>query len=139
MEEYIENICDLLQIDVPEIEYRDKLLTETMLAMCDGQKIILKKKKPSLDLYFSVAHELRHLWQIKTNEEYYFANYKPINETDLETYNLQPAEVDANAFGFIIMQDAFGVKPLYNELSETVKSAIMDRKAKILEEEFNIK
>lgn len=77
---------------------------------------------------FSIAHELRHIWQIKYNEKFYLETYKTIDLCySVEEYNLQPAEIDANAFAYIVMVDFFGIKPLFNGLSDTVKSKIMER------------
>lgn len=45
----------------------------------------------------------------------------------VEEYNLQLAEVDANAFAYIVMADFFGVRPLFQCLSDIVKSQIMER------------
>lgn len=51
--------------------------------------------------------------------------YKERNECEsVEEYNLQTAEVDANAFGSIIMTEFFGMKPLFQGLSDKVKDEI---------------
>ena len=80
------------------------------------------------DLFFAIAHELRHVWQIKNAESFSLSTYQPIDLLhSVEEYNLQTAEIDANAFAAVIMVDYFGVKPLFNNLSETVKEQIFER------------
>ena len=47
--------------------------------------------------------------------------------SSIEEYNLQIAEVDANAFASIIMVEYFKLQPQWNGLSDKVISAINDR------------
>lgn len=126
--EFVKDICEELNIDVPEISYdTSKFATETMMALCDGNTIYIKPcDKPTPDMLFSIAHELRHMWQIKTDNHLYFDNYKTSKEVDIETYNLQLAEIDANAYATVVMVDYFGLKPLYNGMSDKVISAIQE-------------
>lgn len=130
--EYITDICKELNIAVPQVSFdTSNFKTDTMLALCDGNTIYLKYDKPIPDQLFSIAHELRHLWQIQTDNHYYFDNYKPVTDLDIEAYNLQPAEIDANAFASIVMVDYFHLRPLYQNMSDKVISAIQDRIAHI--------
>lgn len=126
IKEYIEDVCEELNILVPEVYYNtSNFRTQTMMAYCDGKTIFIKPSdKPNPDQLFAIAHELRHLWQMQEDEDYYFHNYKSVNETDNETYNLQIAEVDANAFASVIMIDWFGLQPLYHGMSDKVVAAI---------------
>lgn len=114
--------------DVPEVSYNTShFITDTMLAYTDRKTIYVKcDKRPTYDTFFSVAHELRHLWQIKTNKEYFFGNYKERNVLDVEAFNMQIAEIDAHAFSEVIMRVYFGVKPLHNGVSENVKLRIQE-------------
>ena len=45
-----------------------------------------------------------------------------------------PEEIDANAFGAIIVQELCGVKLLWNGMPQEVKDAIATAEQKILEE-----
>ena len=90
--------------------------------------------KPNPDQLFSIAHELRHVWQIENNQELYFSNYQTVDIIGIEKYNLQPAEVDANAFASIVMVDFFHLQPQYKGLSVSVISAIKNRIAEIITE-----
>lgn len=129
---FIKATCKVLNIDVPEISYdTSNFTTKTMMAQCshDGSVIFLKKQpKPNPDMFFAIAHELRHIWQIKNNVNLYFADYKPIDMCEsVEAYNLQIAEIDANAFGGLLMVGLFKLQPQFNGMSEAVKSKIYKR------------
>lgn len=130
--DFINDICDILNISVPSISYDiSNFSTDTMMAQCspDGSIIYLKKyDKPNPDQLFSIAHELRHIWQIQNDGQLYFSAYKPVelcNST--EEYNLQIAELDANAFAGLVMIEFFHLKPLFEGVPDSVKSKIFDR------------
>ena len=132
IQDYIENICDILNIATPKVSYdTSNFTTTTMLAQINpsGNTIYLKKYyKSNIDLLFSIAHELRHAWQIKYNKNLYSKKYKPVELcASIEEYNLQLAEIDANAFAYIVMVDFFQIKPLFHGMSNTVKSKIIER------------
>lgn len=124
MEKFIKDICEDICINVPKISYdTSRFPTETMLAAYDSDEdtIYLRKDvKNKLDLYFSIAHELRHKWQLKEDEEFYFGNYKSVQELGVEYYNKQIAELDANAFATAMIWDYFGAKPTFKGLSEEI-------------------
>lgn len=130
--DFITEVSGILQIPVPEISFDTSTFpTETTLAQCeinvndpDGCIIHLKKcDKPDPEQFFIIAHELRHVWQFQ--QGLYLPEYKERNECEsVEEYNLQAAEVDANAFGSIIMTEFFGMKPLFQGLSDKVKDEI---------------
>lgn len=134
---FIEDICHLLGIDPPEISYdTSSLATNTNQAqtLSDGSTIFIKKKKPDLDYLLAIAHELRHVWQIRTDYDKYFKDYKTIDLLDTESYNNQLAEIDANAFATIVMTDMFGISPQFYNLSETTKKMIKLRASKIAQD-----
>ena len=129
---YISDVCKLLKIQIPFISYdTSHFTTKTMMAQCspDGSTIYLNKiDKPNPDYIFAIAHELRHVWQIQTNQVLYFSDYKPIELcSSIEEYNLQLAEVDANAFAAIIMIDLVHLQPQWNGLPNSVVTAIENR------------
>lgn len=126
--DFILDVCDELEIPVPKISYDTSVFfSSTMMAMCYDDTIYIKPSKPNPDLLFSIAHELRHMWQLKNNESFYFRNYKNVTQLDAEHYNLQIAEVDANAFAAIIMEDWFNLSPQFYGLSDKVVRAIKKR------------
>lgn len=131
IEDFIEELCEILSIEIPDVSYDvSNFSSDTMLAQCspDGSAIYIKKvDNPSPDHLFSIAHELRHVWQIRTDKKY-TSEYKPVELcASLEEYNLQIAELDANAFAGLIMIDFFHIKPLFEGLPEAVKSEIFNR------------
>lgn len=130
--EFINDICDILNISVPSVLFdTSNFPTNTMMAQCspDGSTIYLKKyDKPNPDQLFSIAHELRHIWQIQNDKELYFSTYKPIDLlSSVEEYNLQIAEIDANAFAGLVMIDFFHLQPLFEGVSDSVKAKIYER------------
>ena len=124
---YINEICEILQIEIPNISTESsKFLSETMMALyIPGEDILyIKQSEFTPDSAFAIAHELRHIWQWKNNRTHYFDDYKDRNELSVEEYNMQIAEIDANAFGTIVMADCFHLKPMFNGLSDEVIAAI---------------
>lgn len=113
IKEYIKDVCNLLKIEKPTISYdTSHFTTATMMAQCcsDGTTIYLCNPiKITPDYAFAIAHELRHVWQIRTNKDFYFSSYKTVDLCgSYDEYNCQIAEVDANAFATIVMADYFG-------------------------------
>lgn len=132
IEKFITDICELLEIEVPKISYdTSHFVTKTTLAQCEptANTIYLNKvDKPNPDYVFSIAHELRHIYQYQTDEKFYLSGYKPSSEcSSVEEYNLQLAEVDANAFAAIIMIDCFHLQPQWNGLTNEVIKSINNR------------
>lgn len=132
IQEFIFEICDMLNIKEPSISYdTSNFPTDTMMAQCDpsGDTIYLKRyDTPNPDQLFSVAHELRHIWQMINDKPFYFSTYKPVNLLDsIEEYNLQIAELDANAFAGLVMIKFFHLKPLFEGLPDSVKTKIYER------------
>lgn len=141
IEEFITDICELLKIEVPKISYdTSHFHTKTTLAQCEPTVNIIyltKIDKPNTDYIFSIAHELRHIYQYQTDDEFYLSGYKPSNKcSSIEEYNLQIAEVDANAFASIIVVEYFSMKPQWNGLSDKVINAI-DNRINIIIHELN--
>ena len=132
IEEFITDICELLDIPVPSISYdTSHFPTKTTIAQCEltSNTIYLNKiDNPNPDYLFAIAHELRHIFQYQDDEQFYLSNYKTSdNCSSVEEYNLQIAEVDANAFAGLVMINFFGLKPLFEGLSDSVKAKIFDR------------
>lgn len=131
IKKFISDICDILNIPVPSVLYdTSNFPTDTMMAQVNqsGDTIYIKKyDKPNPDQLFSIAHELRHIWQIKNHQQLYFSDYQTVDIIGTEKYNLQPAEVDANAFASIVMVDLFHLQPQYKGMSSVVVSTIKKR------------
>lgn len=141
VEDFINDVCELLDIEVPIISYdTSNFLTDTTMALCNPILNVIYIKKtdtPDPDYVFCIAHELRHLYQYQFDEQHYLSGYTPSNNcSSVEEYNLQIAEVDANAFASIVMQDFFSMKPQWSGLSDKVVDAINKRINFLLTTEF---
>jgi len=141
IEEFITDVCELLEIGVPKISYdTTHFTTKTTMALCEPETntIYLNKvDKPNPDYVFSITHELRHIYQYQTDEHFYLSEYKSSDKcSSIEEYNLQIAEVDANAFASIVMTDFFSLKPRWHGLSNKVVDTIEKRIKFLLDTEF---
>lgn len=63
-----------------------------------------------LNMVETLAHEMRHCWQHETDAKKYFENYHFVNYygENLESYYLQPAEVDAYAYALRFLNEVTG-------------------------------
>lgn len=130
--EFCSDVCSILGIEVPALSFDvSHFESDTMMAQCDfddGTIFLKPFDKPTPDICFAICHELRHLWQYKEDYEYFLGSYLPLSLcVSLEEYNLQVAEVDANAFAGLMMEDFFEITPLFSGLSDAVKARIYDR------------
>lgn len=136
----IKGVSDLLGIKVPTVSYDEsKFLTKTQLAGVDLDKNIIYIKAQydvKFDGYFAICHELRHIWQYKNVLWQKELNSRRRNDqTDIEYYNNQISELDANAFATFFMMNQFRVKPLFKNLDPKTKEKIFKR-AKEIETEY---
>lgn len=137
MEEFVLEICDILDIRPPKISYdTSRFQSDTMMAQVDssGHTIYINKcEKVNPDQLFAIAHELRHIWQMKDRERY-LSDYKSVDQcSSVEEYNLQIAELDANAFAGLTMIEFFHLKPQFSEIPESVRSKIYEQMNRITE------
>ena len=99
-------ICDILDIPVPVIKLvsADRMHTGTQIAALTPDAVLIRNDiEVSAELFFALAHELRHAYQIASGES--LEEYRTSDKIGVERYNLQPLEADANAFGALIMSD----------------------------------
>lgn len=133
--DFILIICKLLEITPPTISNDDthQFSSKTRMAEIDLESNILyiKEFKRDFDTLFSIAHELRHLWQYNTDPEFYFADYKPSDELGIEEYNQQPAEIDAHAFAALVMEYMFAAYATWRSFSHETCEMIFDRMEEI--------
>lgn len=118
-------ICDILDIPVPFIKFvsADRMHTGTQIAALTPNAVLIRDDiAVSPELFFALAHELRHAYQIAGGES--LEEYRTSDRISIEQYNLQPLEVDANAFGALIMSDFFGIVPQFRNMPDTVRKAI---------------
>lgn len=132
---FAREICDILEISVPDIKFvsADRMHTGTQIAaLTPNAVLILDDIAVSPELFFALAHELRHAYQIAHGES--LEEYRTSDQISIEQYNLQPLEVDANAFGALIMSDFFGIVPQFRNMPDTVRKAIKDRMKQLQKE-----
>ena len=105
---FAREICDILEISVPDIKFvsADRMHTGTQIAALTPDAVLIRDDiAVSPELFFALAHELRHA-----------------------------LEVDANAFGALIMSDFFGIVPQFRNMPDTVRKAIKDRMKQLQKE-----
>lgn len=128
----------ILSIKCPKIKFVPKKDELGVLAKVVVSNKMIKKINFSLDYenvydaYFAICHELRHVYQIKYNDQIFEKYVEKDTGISTEHYNLQEAEIDANAFGSLYMQVNFGVKPLFLGYSDKVKGKIDKQIEKIM-------
>ena len=129
-----------MDITEPKVIFRETAFdTETTMAQCDteGTAIYLHKEEQTEapDFLFAIAHELRHIWQMRTNKDRYIENDLPANMCgSTDEYNQQLAEVDANAFASIVMIDWFGLSPQWDGMNGETIRMIEEKRGEILKE-----
>lgn len=126
---------ELLKIKCPPVEADVSVLRGTSIAALVNGTLYYNPTSSELDICFSLAHELRHVWQLENNKSFYFGDYKTTAELSIKDYNNQIAELDANAFGYLVMKAMFGVEAQFTGLDQQTKNKILER-VKILIAEF---
>jgi Zn-dependent peptidase ImmA (M78 family) len=103
----------------------------------DSENLVLtlRSSASDLDVAFAVAHELRHLWQQQT-ERFDLEEHAVPGSVSTIDYNLQAEEIDANAFGALVMESFFHVRPTFPSLPPDLVQMIDARKHTILKEVF---
>lgn len=128
-------ICDILDIPVPFIKLvsADRMHTGTQIAALTPNAVLIRDDiAVSPELFFALAHELRHAHQIAHGES--LEEYRTSDRISIEQYNLQPLEVDANAFGALVMSEFFGIVPQFHNMPDAVRKAINDRMKQLQKE-----
>ena len=87
-----------------------------------------------LDTLLAIAHEVRHVWQVEKGIDLSQSIIQ--GSVDTDTYNHQPHEIDANAFGKLAMESEFGVSPRWDGYSDEVVHLINRQARKIQEKGF---
>lgn len=132
----LQTVCNQLSIPLLSVRFSSELPTHTMMGFRQPKQTsvtIDDAIRDPLLLTFALAHEARHVWQ-----EHYapqmLASYSPSEQVCQEDYNLQPAEVDANAYASLVTASAFGCEPVFDSLSPCVLKAIKARMREIQNE-----
>lgn len=114
-----EPICNTLDIGDVEIMYStdaDDFSTETEMAhyklnentiLMNARYFGMNMKKVLPYIIFALAHELRHVWQ-RNKDTSIFRNHVSSSKLNIEEYNKQDEEMDANAFAINFVDEHFG-------------------------------
>lgn len=133
---FVCEICKMLDIPAIDISFQGTgFVSETAISEYspEDNKIYINENHdgPYIDKLMAILSGLRHIWQLKTDEDFYFASYVPREKVGLEEYNLQFSEVDAIAFAFVAIEKCLNLKPLYNGMSAKMKKAVCKRAREI--------
>ena len=132
--QFIKIICNTLEIGIPKIYKVQRLSTPTTLAEYDkGKDILFYKDTRTVEIFFSIAHELRHKWQLKYHPDW-FEKYNSSKYLSVIEYNMQQVELDANGFAVIAYTDLLGLKPTFDGVDKIIVNAIFDMADKIAKE-----
>ena len=134
-EQFVKDVCAILHIDAPRVEFvpAESMRTDSQLAASiPGKILVVNDVKVSPELFLALAHELRHVYQIANGAN--LEEYQTSDKMTVDEYNLQPLEVDANAFAFLIMEFMFGISPQFESLDQSARDAITSRAEQILSE-----
>lgn len=130
----VEKCAENLKIDCPKISFGLDGRTSGNIAatILDSNKkvkeILLTNDYDNiLDTLLAVCHEMRHIYQSVYDKNILDGYIELGSDISFEAYNLQAAEVDANAYASLFIQSNFGVKPLFQNFSESVRKKIEKR------------
>lgn len=111
------DICKKLDIQLPQIlQATDSYIGPEMggkrfTALDEndrpiGDLVFLKRRGINYQIH-SLAHELRHCWQ-EYKETGFFINYQELTKNNYIEFNMQPEEIDAEAYACLYMEKKFG-------------------------------
>ena len=128
---FAKEISRILNIEEPTIELDPDYDWGCSDYRYYDDKVIIVEEKDSIESLFSVAHEIRHKWQIVYNPEFYFKDYKQLDCIEKSNYGMQKAEIDANAFAMIAMCIYFENMPIFQNCNDDERKEIFDRAQEI--------
>lgn len=136
--ENIELFSDALDIDIPAVVFstdKNDYTTPTQRAGYDmnTETLYIRSEDFNPDMLHVICYELRHMWQMKNRPDM-FDDYKQSDAIGVNEYNLQPAEVDANAYAVVAIEYCYKIRPTFNALGVEVCEAIEKRANEIRSE-----
>ena len=131
MKQIVSVLSEDLGIVPPPLIRSDAQTLGTKIAALEmpNGRLLIRHDLPVPETLLALAHELRHLWQIRNglfNDSISPEHYTD-SSVDLEAYALQPCEVEANAYAQSVCEDLLGIRPLWQGYSDKVKAAIAKR------------
>ena len=132
---FAREVSAILKIAVPAIRFVPvkQLRTRTQIAALTPDGILIRNDLGvTPELFFAIAHELRHAYQLENDRSLH--DYHTSDQLDIDEYNAQPLEVDANAFAAVVMAEFFGISPQFLNMPERIRQLICIRKRQIQKE-----
>lgn len=137
------DICSLLKIPAPAI-FLSKRMPSTLKNGMEARGLSYPGDKPyTTDIFVkgtmdspsiikTLSHELRHAWQHKYHNDWFddYSTEKSGNE-----YALQKAEIDADAFAYLYLEQ-YGMHYILSDLGETIFKALSKRMDEIREQKL---
>lgn len=120
MNEYINFIKSLLKIKISSIKFED-LGNQMGYSVLKESVVVLNTKNNTGANLFTIAHELRHLYQYQYKLNKYKKEFDNYTDRDM----MQECEKDANAFAYFIFRNLFRLEPQIN-LNGTVLEPLID-------------
>ena len=134
---HINIICEALNITVPEVRWCDSKILHTPTQKAEYQPqadvLLITKQDNDLDVLLAITHELRHKWQFTYHKDM-FDEYRNSKDLSIKEYNLQAAEVDANAYTVVALGYLIHIRPTFDFIGEEVADAIESRAKDIQDE-----
>lgn len=140
IEEAVVFNCKKLSLPKPTVNYEPptEFSTPTTKAGVDPRKLntiginTSTKWESSMEIWWVISHEMRHLWQVQTN----YCELVKQDYSNLQDYAKRPEEVDANAWGIYITAIKFRSRPLLeNVYGQEVWNLIAMRFNEIINEQ----
>ncbi len=132
---FAREVSAILKIAAPAIRFVPvkQLRTSTQIAALTPDGILIRNDiGVTPELFFAIAHELRHAYQLENDRSLH--DYRTSDQLDIDEYNAQPLEVDANAFAAVVMAEFFGTSPQFLNMPESIRQLIYVRKRQIQKE-----
>lgn len=140
IEEAVTFNCTKLNLPKPTVNYEPptEFNTPTTKAGVDPKKIntigvnTSTKWESPMEIWWVISHEMRHLWQIRTN----YCKLVKQKYSNLQDYAKRPEEVDANAWGIYVTAIKFHSRPLLeNVYGQETWKLIVKRFNEIIDEQ----
>lgn len=124
---FAREVSAILKIAVPTIRFVPvkELRTSTQIAALTPDGILIRND-------IGVTPELRHVYQLENDRSLH--DYHTSDQLDIDEYNAQPLEVDANAFAAVVMAEFFGISPQFLNMPERIRQLVCVRKRQIQKE-----
>ena len=85
-----------------------------------------------LTLALATAHECRHYYQYLYSD--LLKTHKSSSRLNLQKYNSQFLEIDANAFASLVLKNIYHIEPLFKTLDKDTINKIKQREIEIYNE-----